>query len=159
VQKITTFLWFNSNAEEAASFYTSVFKNSKILNVSRYGDGAPFPRGTAMTVTFQLEGQTFVALNGGPHYQFTPAISLFVDCGSQEEVDRLWTRLTDGGEESQCAWLKDRFGLSWQIVPRRMMELIQDPDPAKARRVMEAMLRMKKIVIADLEAAHRTPSS
>jgi predicted 3-demethylubiquinone-9 3-methyltransferase (glyoxalase superfamily) len=151
--KITTFLWFDTQAEEAASFYVSIFKNSKILNVSRYSEGAPRPAGTAMSVTFTLDGQEFIALNGGPEFKFTEAISLFVSCESQEEVDRYWSKLTDGGEESQCGWLKDRYGLSWQIVPTALGTLLGDPDPEKARRVMEAMLRMSKIEIRLLEQA------
>jgi predicted 3-demethylubiquinone-9 3-methyltransferase (glyoxalase superfamily) len=155
MQKITTFLWFDRNAEEAAAFYVSIFKNSRITNVSRYGDGALFPKGTVMTVSFELEGQGFIALNGGPHFTFTEAISLYVDCETQAEVDDLWTKLTAGGEESQCAWLKDRYGLSWQIVPNRLITLLQDPDPKKAGRVMQAMLRMRKIDIAALDRAYR----
>jgi predicted 3-demethylubiquinone-9 3-methyltransferase (glyoxalase superfamily) len=154
-QKITTFLWFDGNAEEAVNHYTSIFKNSKILNVARYGDAGPGPKGSAMTVDFQLEGQDFIALNGGPQFKFTEAISLLVNCETQKEVDELWKKLTAGGEESMCGWLKDKFGLSWQIVPRRLMELMQDKDPKKAKRVMEAMLQMRKIDIAKLEAAHK----
>lgn len=155
MQKITTFLWFNDQAEEAANLYISLFKNSKILNVSRYGDAGPGPKGSAMTVTFQLDGQQFIALNGGPIFQFTEAISLFVNCENQQEVDELWNRLTaNGGKESQCGWLKDKFGLSWQIVPSVLGKLLGDPDPVKARRSMEAMLQMHKIDIAKLQAAH-----
>ena len=153
-QKITTFLWFDKEAEEAAKHYTSIFKNSKILNVARYGDAGPGPKGTAMTVNFQLEGQEFIALNGGPHFKFTEAISLLVNCETQKQVDELWTRLSAGGEESQCGWLKDKFGLSWQIIPTALFRLMQDPDPAKSKRVMEAMLQMKKIDIAGLERAY-----
>jgi predicted 3-demethylubiquinone-9 3-methyltransferase (glyoxalase superfamily) len=153
-QKITTFLWFDANAEEAARFYTSVFKNSRIGPIARYGDAGPGPKGGVMTVKFELEGQEFIALNGGPHHKFTEAISLMVDCESQQEVDVLWSRLGAGGEESQCGWLKDRFGLSWQIVPTRLPELLGDPDPQKARRVMEAMLTMRKIEITRLEEAY-----
>ena len=141
MQKITPFLWFDNQAEEAANFYVSIFKNSKILNVSRYGEAGPQPAGTVLTVTFQLEGMDFTALNGGPHFKFTEAISLYVDCASQAEVDTLWEKLTDGGEESQCGWLKDKYGLSWQIVPARLIELMHDEDPEKARRVTEAMLQ------------------
>jgi predicted 3-demethylubiquinone-9 3-methyltransferase (glyoxalase superfamily) len=154
-QKITTYLWFDREAEEAAKLYTSTFRNSKILNVARYGDAGPGPKGTAMTVNFQLDGQEFIALNGGPMYRFTEAISLLVDCETQEEVDRLWNKLTaDGGEESMCGWLKDRFGLSWQIIPTALFRLMSDPDPEKSRRVMEAMLQMKKIDVPTLERAH-----
>ena len=153
-QKITTFLWFDGRAEEAADFYTSIFKDSKILNVARYGDGGPGPKGSAMTVNFQLEGQEFIALNGGPMYKFTEAISLLVDCDTQKEVDDLWSRLTAGGEESMCGWLKDKFGLSWQIIPSALFRLMSDPDPAKSKRVVEAMLQMRKIDVPALERAH-----
>jgi predicted 3-demethylubiquinone-9 3-methyltransferase (glyoxalase superfamily) len=154
-QKITTYLWFDREAEEAANLYTSIFKNSKILNVARYGDAGPGPKGTAMTVNFQLDGQEFIALNGGPMYRFTEAISLLVDCETQEEVDRLWNKLTaDGGEESMCGWLKDKFGLSWQIIPSALFRLMSDPDPEKSKRVVEAMLQMKKIDVPTLERAH-----
>src|SRR5262245_22080560 len=152
-QKITTFLWFDKEAEEAAQFYTSLFKNSKILSVARYGDAGPGPKGSVMTVAFQLEGQEFVALNGGPHFKFTEAISLVVNCESQKEVDELWSKLTAGGQESDCGWLKDKYGLSWQITPTVLPRLLQDPDPQKAKRVMEAMLKMKKIDIPALERA------
>jgi predicted 3-demethylubiquinone-9 3-methyltransferase (glyoxalase superfamily) len=152
-QKITTFLWFDGNAEEAAKFYTSILRNSKIVNVARYGDAGPGPKGSAMTVTFELEGQEFIALNGGPQFKFTEAISLLVNCETQKEVDELWSKLTAGGEESQCGWLKDKFGLSWQIVPTALFELLQDPDPQKSKRVMEAMLQMRKIDIGLLEKA------
>ena len=154
-QRIKTYLWFDHEAEEAANLYTSIFKDSKILNVARYGDAGPGPKGTAMTVNFQLEGQEYIALNGGPAYKFTEAISLLVDCETQEEVDRLWNKLTsDGGEESMCGWLKDRFGLSWQIIPTALFRLMSDSDPEKSRRVMEAMLQMKKIDVPTLERAH-----
>ena len=152
--KITPFLWFDHQAEEAANFYVSLFKNSKVTNVSRYGDGAPRPKGTAMMVNFQLDGQQVIALNGGPEFKFTEAISFFVDCETQEEVDRLWNVLTKDGEEGQCGWLKDKFGLSWQIVPRALGELMGDPDPVKSQRVMQAMLQMKKIDTAKLKQAH-----
>jgi predicted 3-demethylubiquinone-9 3-methyltransferase (glyoxalase superfamily) len=155
MQKITTHLWFAHQAEEAATFYTSVFNNSKILDVSRYGAGAPLPEGTVMTVSFQLEGQQFIALNGGPHQPFNDAISLLVNCESQQEVDELWERLSDGGEEGPCGWLKDRYGLSWQIIPGVLSQLLTDPDPAKAQRVMQAMLAMKKIDIAELRRRAR----
>ena len=154
-QKITTYLWFNDNAEEAMQFYVSIFRNSKIRSVTRYGEAGPGPEGSVMIGTFQLEGQEFIALNGGPRFRFTEAISLFVTCESQEEVDDLWARLTaDGGEPSMCGWLKDRFGLSWQIIPRTLMELMSDPDPEKSKRVMEAMLQMSKIDVAALQRAY-----
>ena len=149
MQKITPFLWFDNQAEEAANFYVSIFKNSKILGVSRSGEAGP-----AVTVSFELDGLAFTALNGGPHFTFSEAISLFVDCASQEEVDELWARLTDGGEESMCGWLKDKYGLSWQIVPRVLIELMQDEDSAKAKRVTEAMLQMRKIDIGQLQCAY-----
>ena len=154
MQKITPFLWFDNQAEEAANFYVSIFKNSKILGVSHYGEAGPGPAGTVLTVTFQLDGQEFTALNGGPYFTFTEAISLFVNCETQQEVDELWAKLTAGGEESMCGWLKDKYGLSWQIVPRALMELMQDKDPVKARRVTEAMLQMRKIDIAKLQQAY-----
>ncbi len=153
MQKITPFLWFDNNAEEALDFYTSIFKNAKIVNVTRYGEGGPGPAGMVMTATFQLEGQEFMALNGGPQYKFTEAVSFFVNCETQEEVDRLWEKLTEGGEEQACGWLKDKFGLSWQIIPNALSELLGHPDPAKAQSVMQAMLQMKKIEIAKLEQA------
>jgi predicted 3-demethylubiquinone-9 3-methyltransferase (glyoxalase superfamily) len=153
-QKITTFLWFDGNAEEAANHYTSIFKNSKVLNVARYGDAGPGPKGAVMTVNFQLEGQEFIALNGGPHFKFTEAISLLVNCDTQKEVDELWSKLTAGGEESQCGWLKDKYGLSWQIIPAALFKLLQDRDPQKSKRVMEAMLQMKKIDVGLLEIAY-----
>ena len=154
-QKITTFLWFDREAEEAAAFYTSIFGDSKILAVSRYGDAGPGPKGTAMTVEFQLAGQRFLALNGGPHFKFTEAISLLVDCETQEEVDELWRKLSSGGgQEAPCGWLKDRFGLSWQIVPSALGQLMQDPDPERSKRVMQAMMQMKKLDIAALKRAH-----
>jgi len=154
-QKITPMLWFNDNAEEAVNFYTSLFPNSKILSSERYGAGGPGPEGSVMTASFQIAGQQFVALNGGPHFKFTEAISLVISCDSQEEVDRYWEKLTaDGGEESQCGWLKDKYGLSWQVTPRVLIQLIQDPDKEKANRVFQAMLTMKKIEIPKLlEAA------
>ena len=154
MQKVTTFLWFDSQAEEAAVFYTSVFKNSRVLEVSRYGEGAPIAAGTAMTVRFELDGQEFIALNGGPHHKFTDAISLYVDCEDQAEADYFWDRLVDGGEPSQCGWLKDRYGLSWQIIPREMQSLLADPDPAKAQRTMQAMLTMTRIDLEALRRAH-----
>jgi len=153
-QKITTFLWFDNNAQEAANFYVSVFKNSRILSAPRYPEGSPAPAGTVMVVDFELEGQRFTALNGGPHFKFTEAISLLVHCKDQEEVDYYWEKLTaDGGQESQCGWLKDKFGLSWQITPDALLKLWSEADPAKAQRVMQAMMTMKKLIIKDLEAA------
>jgi predicted 3-demethylubiquinone-9 3-methyltransferase (glyoxalase superfamily) len=155
MQKITPFLWFDSNAEEAANFYTSIFKNSKILNVARYGDAGPGPKGSVMMVTFELEGQLFMALNGGPHHTFTPAISLFVNCETQAEVDELWAKLTAGGSEIQCGWLTDKFGLSWQIIPKALMELMSDKDPVKSQRVFKAMMGMIKIDVEALKRAYR----
>jgi predicted 3-demethylubiquinone-9 3-methyltransferase (glyoxalase superfamily) len=154
MQKITPFLWFKDQAEEAMNFYTAIFKNSKISSVSRYGEGGPGPQGSVMTATFELDGQEFMALNGGPLFTFTEAISLFVNCETQAEVDELWEKLTEGGEESQCGWLKDKYGLSWQIVPSVLGELLNDPDAEKAGRVMNAMLQMKKIDIAGLRSAY-----
>jgi len=152
IQKITPFLWFNDQAEEAAKFYTSIFKNSKIGAVVRYGDSGPGPKGSVLVVDFQLEGQTFTALNGGPQFEFTQAVSLVVHCEDQKEVDYFWTKLiSDGGEESQCGWLKDKYGLSWQIIPNRMLELLK--DPAKSDKMMKAMMPMKKIDLKTLEDA------
>ncbi len=152
-KKITPYLWFDGQAEEAANFYVSIFKDAKITAVSRYGPNMPFPEGTALVVSFQLEGQQFCALNGGPQFQFNEAISLFVDCQTQDEMDMLWNALTEGGEESQCGWLKDKYGVSWQIVPAILGELMQDEDAAKAQRVVEAMLQMSKIDIGKLMQA------
>lgn len=154
MQKISPFLWFNDNAEEAMNFYVSIFKNSKILGVARYGDAGPGPKGTLMAGTFQLEGQEFQALNGGPQYAFTPAISLFVNCETQQEVDELWQKLVEGGKESQCGWLTDRFGLSWQIIPSVLRRLLSDKDPRKSQSVMRAMLQMVKIDIKGLQQAY-----
>jgi predicted 3-demethylubiquinone-9 3-methyltransferase (glyoxalase superfamily) len=154
MQKITPYLWFDSEAEEAAEFYVGIFENSKILDVAYYGEAGPGPKGSVLTVTFQLDGEEFVALNGGPVFQFSEAVSFHISCETQEEVDRLWRRLTDGGEEGQCGWLKDRYGVSWQVVPTALMRMLGDPDPAKAQRVMRAMFEMKKIEIAPLEAAY-----
>ncbi len=154
MQKITPFLWFDTQAEEAASFYVSIFKNSKIKGVTRYGEAGPGPRGSVMSVTFQLAGQDFIALNGGPQFKFTEAISLSVDGKTQKEVDELWKRLSEGGEEGQCGWLKDKYGLSWQINPTVLGKMLGDRDPKKARRAMEAMLTMKKIDIARLKRAY-----
>jgi len=154
MQKITTFLWFDDQAEEAANLYTSIFKNSKIMGVSRYGEAGPGPAGQVMTVNFQIEGQEFTALNGGPEFKFTEAISLVVNCETQAEVDHYWEKLSAGGEESQCGWLKDKFGLSWQIVPTALGELLGGPDPVKAQRAMQAMLQMRKLDIAALQRAY-----
>lgn len=153
MQKITTFLWFDSNAEEAVNFYMSIFKNSRIINSSRYGDAGPGPKGQMMTATFLIEGQEFMALNGGPHYKFTPAISLLVNCETQEEVDILWEKLSEGGRIDRCGWLQDKYGLSWQVIPTQLGKLMMDKDPQKSKRVMEAMLKMKKIDIKALEDA------
>ena len=154
-QKISTFLWFDDNAEEAMKFYVSVFKNSKITNIARYGEAGPGPQGTVMVGTFELEGQEFMALNGGPLFKFTEAISLVVSCANQEEVDYFWNKLTaDGGAPSQCGWLKDKFGVSWQVVPTILGELMGDKDAAKSKRVMQAMLQMSKIDIAKLKQAY-----
>jgi predicted 3-demethylubiquinone-9 3-methyltransferase (glyoxalase superfamily) len=154
MQKITPFLWFDDQAEEAANYYASVFKNSKVGNVTRYGDAGPGPKGSVMTASFELEGQQFTALNGGPHFKFTEAISFVVNCKTQQEVDDLWGRLSEGGEKQQCGWLKDKFGLSWQIIPSALIELMSDPDPEKTRRVTEAMLQMTKIEMAKLQQAY-----
>jgi predicted 3-demethylubiquinone-9 3-methyltransferase (glyoxalase superfamily) len=154
MQKIMPFLWFNDNAEEAMNFYVSVFRNSKIVNVRRYGDAGPGKKGAVMTGTFQIEGQQFFALNGGPRYKFTEAISLFVSCETQKEVDELWENPSAGGEKSRCGWLKDRFGLSWQIIPTALGKMLGDRDPGKASRVMQAMLQMDKIDIKKLKQAY-----
>ena len=159
MQKITPFLWFDHQAEEAAKFYVSMFKNSKILNIARYGEGTPMPKGTVMTVDFVLEGERFTALNGGPMFKFTEAISFLVNCESQDEVDMLWKKLTsNGGVEGQCGWLKDRYGLSWQIIPTALGQMLSDPDPEKAQRVMSAMLKMKKINVETLRQAYNQSS-
>src|SRR5262245_66222667 len=143
MQKITPFLWFDNNAEEAMNFYVSIFKNSKVISVARYGDAGPGPKGSVMTANFHIDGQEFVALNGGPHFKFTEAISFVVNCETQQEVDEYWEKLSQGGEESRCGWLKDKYGLSWQIVPTILGKLMSDPDPQKSKRVMEAMLNMQ----------------
>jgi len=153
-QKITPFLWFDDKAEEAVSFYVSIFENSKIGSVSRYGEEGPGPAGTVMVVTFTLDGQEFMALNGGPEFKFTEAISLLVNCQTQEEVDKFWDKLSKGGERGPCGWLKDKYGLSWQVVPTALGEMLQDRDPEKASRVMQAMLQMSKIDIKSLERAY-----
>jgi predicted 3-demethylubiquinone-9 3-methyltransferase (glyoxalase superfamily) len=154
MQKITPFLWFDNQAEDAMNFYTSVFKNSKTGTISRYGEAGPGKPGTVMVATFELEGQKFTALNAGPRFKFTEAISFVVDCKSQEEVDYFWDKLSAGGSESMCGWLKDKFGLSWQIVPDVLGRLMSDPDPEKSKRVMMSMLSMRKINIADLQKAY-----
>lgn len=154
MQKIHPFLWYDNNAEEAVHFYASVFKNSKIGKTSRYGDAGPGPKGSVMIMEFELEGQAFTALNGGPVFKFTPAISLFVNCKTQQEVDELWDKLSAGGRTDQCGWLQDKFGLSWQIVPTLLGELMGDKDPVKAKRVMEAMLKMTKLDLAKLQQAY-----
>jgi predicted 3-demethylubiquinone-9 3-methyltransferase (glyoxalase superfamily) len=154
MQKITPFLWFDGQAEEAMHFYVSIFKNSKVVSVSRYGDAGPGPKGSVMSATFQLEGQTFYALNGGPQYTFTPAISLFVNCETQQEVDELWEKLLQGGRPNRCGWLQDKYGLSWQIIPSTLGKMLQDKDPEKSKRVMQAMLQMDKIDIKRLQQAY-----
>ncbi len=158
MSKITPCLWFDTQGEEAAQFYTSIFSNSRIVHVARYGEAGPRPAGTVMVVVFELDGQRFLALNSGPQFTFSEAISLQVDCRSQEEVDEYWSRLGEGGEEGPCGWLKDRYGLSWQIVPTRLTELLDDPDPETSQRVMRAMLEMRKIDIAALEQAAAAPA-
>jgi len=154
VQKITPFLWFDTQAEEAAKFYVSMFGNSRIVGVNRYGDAGPGPKGSVMTVVFELDGQRFIALNGGPQFKFTEAVSFSVDCATQAEVDRFWELLSKGGVEGPCGWVKDRYGLSWQINPTALGKMLSDPDPAKSKRVMEAMLKMKKIDIRTLQQAY-----
>jgi predicted 3-demethylubiquinone-9 3-methyltransferase (glyoxalase superfamily) len=154
MQKITPFLWFDSQAEEAANFYVSLFKDSKIKSISRCGDAGPGPKGSVLIVSFQLEGQDFTALNGGPHFKFTPAISLYVDCESQAEVDQFWEKLSEGGRKDRCGWLQDKWGLSWQIIPKALQQLMSDPDPKRSANVMKAMLQMDKIDIKKLQEAH-----
>ena len=152
--KITPFLWFDDQAEEAMKFYTSIFKNSKVGKVSRYGEAGPGPKGSVMSATFELEGQEFMALNGGPQFKFTPAISFFVHCATQQECDELWEKLSAGGKTERCGWLKDKFGLSWQIIPKELGEMLGDPDPKKSQRVMKAMLQMDKIDTKRLKQAY-----
>jgi predicted 3-demethylubiquinone-9 3-methyltransferase (glyoxalase superfamily) len=154
MQKITPFLWFDDKAEEAMNFYVSIFKNSKRGRISRYGEAGPGPKGAVMVVTFRLDGQEFMALNGGPHFKFTEAFSLLVNCETQDEVDALWEKLSEGGAKGQCGWLKDKYGLSWQIVPTALGEMMSDPDPEKSKRVMNAMLQMKKLDINTLKQAY-----
>jgi len=153
-QKITPFLWFDDKAEEAMNYYVSIFKNSKVVSINRFGDAGPGPIGSVMTATFELEGQTFIALNGGPEFSFTEAISFFVDCDTQAEVDELWDKLCAGGQPSQCGWLKDKYGLSWQIIPKALGEMLGDKDPEKAGRAMQAMLQMQKIDVKKLKEAY-----
>ena len=153
MQKITTFLWYDDKAEEAANFYVSLFKNSKIDSVHRSGEAGPGPKGSVMIVNFHLEGQQFMALNGGPMFKFTPAISLFVNCETQQEVDALWDKLSEGGRKDRCGWLQDKYGLSWQIIPSALSKLMGDPDAEKSKRVMQAMLQMDKIDIQGLQKA------
>lgn len=155
MQRITPFLWFNGKAEEAANLYTSVFKNSKIGRIARYGEAGPGPKGTVMSVTFQLDGQEFIALNGGPQFTFSPAVSFLVSCETQEEVDQLWEKLSEGGQKQKCGWLQDKYGLSWQIVPSVLGKMLHDQDPEKSKKVMKAMLQMDKIDIARLEQAYK----
>lgn len=154
MQKIVPTLWFDKEAEEAANYYTSIFKNSKVKDVSRYGEAGPMPAGTVMIATFEIEGQEFIALNGGPEFKFSEAISFLVNCETQAEVGELWEKLSAGGEIQECGWLKDKYGLSWQIVPTVLGELLSDPDPVKSQRVMQAMLQMKKLDIAGLRRAY-----
>jgi predicted 3-demethylubiquinone-9 3-methyltransferase (glyoxalase superfamily) len=153
MQKITPFLWFDGKAEEAMNFYISIFKNSKVVSVARYGEAGPGPKGTVMTAKFELNGQEFVALNGGPQFTFTEAISFVVNCETQQEVDAFWEKLSEGGEKSRCGWLKDKYGLSWQVIPSVLPEMLQDKDAEKSKRVMNAMLQMDKIDIAGLKRA------
>src|SRR6266576_4805637 len=154
MQKITPFLWFDHQAEEAMHFYMSIFKNSRVGSVQRYGEAGPGPKGSVMSVTFELEGQQFFALNGGPHFSFTPAISFFVNCETQQEVDDFWEKLSAGGEKNSCGWLRDKYGVSWQIIPSALGKMLQDKDPEKSTRVMKAMLQMKKIDIEGLTQAY-----
>ena len=154
MQKLTPFLWFDNQAEEAADFYVAIFKNSKIVSIDRYGDAGPGPKGTVMIATFQIDGQEFVALNGGPRFKLTEAVSFVVNCETQEEVDYFWEKLSANGEKSRCGWLKDKFGLSWQVVPTILDKLMRDKDAAKAQRVMQAMLQMDKIDIKTLQQAY-----
>ena len=157
MKKITPFLWFNGQAEEAVNFYVSVFKNSSIGRVKRYGDAGPGPKGSVMSVEFQLDGQDFIALNGGPQFTFTPAVSFFVNCETQEEVDELWEKLSAGGQIQHCGWLQDKYGLTWQIVPAVLGRLLEDKDPANAKRVMQAMLQMVKLDAQALQRASDQP--
>ena len=155
MSKITPFLWFDGKAEEAMNFYVSIFKNAKIVGVTRYGEAGPGPKGTVMTAKFELDGQEFVALNGGPQFTFTEAISFVVNCATQQEVDEFWEKLSEGGEKSRCGWLKDKYGLSWQVVPTVLVEMIQDKDAEKSKRVMQTMLQMDKLDINTLKQAYQ----
>ena len=157
MQKITPFLWYDGRAEEAANFYVSIFKNSRIGDLMRYGDAGPGPKGSVMSVNFQLEGQDFIALNGGPQFTFSPAISFFVTCQTQEEVDQLWAKLSEGGKNHHCGWIQDKFGVSWQIIPSALGTMLRDKDPKKAKKVMQAMLQMDKIDIKRLKEAYDQP--
>ena len=158
-QKITPFFWFDHNAEEAVAFYTSLFDDSRVIHVSHWPEGGPMPAGSVLAITFELAGQRFMALNGGPEYKFSPATSMFVDCADQAETDRLWDAfLANGGKPTACGWLDDRFGVTWQIIPKALMDLMSDPDPIKAARVSAAMMKMVKIDVATLERAHRGES-
>jgi predicted 3-demethylubiquinone-9 3-methyltransferase (glyoxalase superfamily) len=154
MQKITPFLWFDGDAEEAVNFYTSIFKNSKTVSITRYGEEGPGPKGTLMSATFQLDGQEFMALNGGPQFTFSPAISFFVNCTNQEEVDALWEKLSEGGEKQRCGWLKDKYGVSWQIIPSVLGEMLQSKDAEKSKKVIEVMLKMNKIEVKTLKQAY-----
>jgi len=155
IQKISPFLWFDTQAEEAVNFYISIFEDSRVKTVTRYGDAGPGPAGSVMTISFELAGQEFVALNGGPIYKFTEAVSFVVNCETQEEIDRMWAKLSEGGSDIQCGWLKDKFGLSWQVVPVALFEFLRDPDPVKTQRVMRAMFQMVKLDLATLERAYK----
>ena len=157
MQKITPFLWFNDKAEEAMHFYVSIFKNSKVVSISRYGDAGPGPKGTVMVAAFQLDGQEFLALNGGPQFTFSPAVSFFISCETQQEVDELWEKLSEGGEKNRCGWLRDKYGLSWQVIPSVLGKMLQDKDAEKSRRVMKAMLQMDKLDIERLKQAYEGP--
>lgn len=152
--RITPMLWFDHQAEEAAQFYTSIFRNSRITGLSRYGDAGPGPKGSIMVVSFELDGQPFTALNGGPHFKFTEAVSFVVNCANQQEVDHYWDRLLEGGAPQQCGWLKDRFGLSWQVVPTAVIDMLSDPDTVKSQRAMQAVMQMIKIDIAQVRDAY-----
>jgi predicted 3-demethylubiquinone-9 3-methyltransferase (glyoxalase superfamily) len=154
MQKITPCLWFDDQAEEAVRFYTSIFKNSRINKVTHYGEGGPRPKGSVLTVSFELDGQEFLALNGGPHFKFTEAVSFIVNCKTQKEVDRMWEKLSEGGQEVQCGWVKDKYGLSWQIVPTVLAKLMSDPEPGRPEKVFQAMMRMKKLDIKELKKAY-----
>ncbi|HWM36632.1 MAG TPA: VOC family protein [Streptomyces sp.] len=155
MQKITTHLWFDNQAEEAVAHYTSVFPDSRVIDVQRYGEAGPGEAGTVMTITFELAGQRYIALNGGPEFTFNEAVSLYVDCADQEEVDKYWSKLGEGGQEGPCGWLRDKYGLSWQIVPRALTDLLRDPDPLKSAQVMKAMLGMRKLDVKGLEDAYK----